>query len=757
MLMKASIRTSMETPVKAPVKTRIKVLLLALALCLPALPLRAQLLPRPREVRYTEGEFTLTASTRLAADPALTAQADYLAARVPLQRSFAPVACDAVQLLTDPSLEEEAYRLEVTPLGVTLCGGGAGGVFNGIQTLLQLLPPEVCGGGLKFPVSIGCCTIGDAPRFGYRGVMIDVARTWIDAERLRRCIDLLACHKINRLHLHLSDDEGWRIEIKSHPELTGVGAFRGPGTPIRAIYGKWAERYGGFYTQEEMRSLIRYAADRNIEIIPEIDLPGHSRGIARVHPEILCDYRPDTSASGGYDLRSAWCVAREENYTLLEEILGELCALFPSPFFHIGGDEVVRTQWEHCPRCRALTERRAMASAAGLQGYFMDRLVGILARYGKRPMVWNEATDGGITREAVVSGWENLKKARAAAAAGYSTVVMPAEYFYFDMRQSPREEGHNWAAVVSPERVASFDFAKAGFTPAMMRQVVGVEGAFWSEAYLSHEPEKPDYLDYMLFPRVAILSQLAWRGEPLSMDEWRRELNDRHFDRLGAMGVRYRLFPPSVTFADGRLTVRAAHSGEQIYYAIDPLPSEVSSSPGDGPFDDSSSAGELHPYTGPIATTRPERYRFCTRRGTGRSPWVATEAYYRTITPAVRLTSSMPESRKAPFERVERYASMAWTARTCTRGDWFLFTFDSPVACREIEIRTGNPQLPRYIFNAGRVEVSCDGVNFESAGLLKQGRFVLRPGRPVKAIRVTNTADDNGGDHVALQPLRIRR
>lgn len=751
----------MKTLPGSRMKIRMKALWLVLALGLSILPLRAQLLPRPRKVQRTEGGFTLTASTRLVADPAFAAQADYLAARVPLQRSFAPVACDAVRLLSDPSLDGEAYRLEVTPLGVTIRGGGSGGLFNGIQTLLQLLPPEVYGDGLTRPVRIDCCTIDDAPRFAYRGVMIDVARTWIDADGLRRCIDLLAFHKINRLHLHLSDDEGWRIEIKSHPELTGVGAFRGPGTPIRAIYGKWDGRYGGYYTQEQMRSLIRYAADRNIEIIPEIDLPGHSRNIARVHPEILCDYRSDTSASGGYDLRSAWCVAREENYTLLEEIFGELCALFPATCFHIGGDEVVRTQWEHCPRCRALAESRAMESTARLQSYFMDRLVGILARYGKRPMVWNEATDGGITREAVVSGWENLKKARAAAAAGYSTVVMPAEYFYFDMRQSPREEGHDWAAVISPERVASFDFAKAGFTPAMMQRVAGVEGAFWSEAYLSHDPEKPDYLDYMLFPRVVILSQLAWRGEPLPVEVWRKELNDCHFDRLGAMGVRYRLFPPSLTYADGRLVARAAHPDEQIFYAVDPSPSDDSSSgyfsAGEGLFGDASAAGGLHPYTGPVVTARPGFYRFCTRRGTGRSPWVATEAYYRTITPAVRLTSSMPESRKAPFERVERYASMAWTARTCTRGDWFLFTFDTPVACREIRIQTGNPQLPRYIFNAGHVEVSRDGVNFERAGTLDQGRFVLHPRGPVKALRVTNTAGDNGGDHVAIQPLRIRR
>ena len=189
-------------------------------------------------------------------------------------------------------------------------------------------------------------------------MMLDVARTWMEPAALKRYVDLLSYHGINKLHLHLSDDEGWRIEIRSHPELAAVGGFRGGDSPVRPVYGKWDEKYGGYYTQEQMRELIAYAALRNIEIIPEIDLPGHSRCIASVRPEIRCDYPADTASTNGYDYRSAWCVAREENYALLEDILGELCALFPSEYIHIGGDEVDAAQWQRCPDCRALMRQR---------------------------------------------------------------------------------------------------------------------------------------------------------------------------------------------------------------------------------------------------------------------------------------------------------------------------------------------------------------------------------------------------------------
>ncbi len=715
-----------------------RLVLLCLLMLLPFGSLDAQIIPTPRSDTPAPGRFVLDDTTVLSYADELAPLAGYLLQYLPLTsgRNVSPTRrCIALSL--DDTLPAEGYRLTIREERIELAGGTGGGAFYAVQSLLQLLPAEVYAGRCPLPVELDCRTIADAPAYAYRGMHLDVARTWMEGERLKRMIDLLAYHKINKLHLHLADDEGWRIEILSHPELAAIGGFRGGDSPVAPVYGKWGEKYGGYYTQAEMREIIRYAARRNIEIIPEIDLPGHSRTVARIHPEILCRYTPDTTPTGGYDTRSAWCVAREENYALLEDILDEICRLFPSELIHIGGDEVDRSQWERCPDCRALMRERRMGSTARLQDYFTNRLAEMLVRRGKRPAVWNETVaDGTFTRDCAVYGWESVKACRQAAAQGYPTVVMPGQYFYFDMRQSAEEEGHNWAAIFDAGKPYGFDLSKQGFTPAEQSHVLGFEGAFWSELYVSHEPETTDYIDFMLFPRICSLAELCWHSGPKEWPAFKKRLYDSHFDRLNAMKVGYRLFPPAVSYADGRLTVQAP-ADEEVFCVEEP-------------------SGEEFRFTGPVYTTSPERYRFRTRRGTGRSPWVAVPAYYRTITPAVRFSSSFSGSTRAPFERLEQYRGAAWTTRTCRRGDWMLFTFEQPVRCREIHLQTGFFHLPKAILNSGTVEISYDGETFLPAGELTAGACRLHPDRPVRAIRVTSGCDGNGDPRVIIQPLRIK-
>ena len=415
--------------------------------------------PAPKKTAPRAGHFTFGPGTTVAADAELQSLAAYAAEYLGCEVRNGVAGDGAVVLTLDAADGEaseasEAYMLDITPEYIRIGGSTRGGVFNGLQQLFRLLPPEVYARkGIAAGTQVACAEIADEPRFAYRGMMLDVARTWIDAAKVKRYIDLLSYHNINKLHLHLSDDEGWRIEIKSHPELTEIGGFRGGDSPVRPVYGKWDEKYGGYYTQEEMRELIRYAAQRNIEIIPEIDLPGHSRNIASVRPEIRCNYPPDTVSTNGYDYRSAWCVAREANYALLGDILGELCELFPSEYIHVGGDEVEMSQWERCPDCRALMAKRGMSDPHQLEDLFMGRMAAILASHGKRPAVWNEAVrTGAFTKECRVHGWESVKACQDATSKGYRTVVMPGEYFYFDMRQTPREDGHDWAAIFDAKR-----------------------------------------------------------------------------------------------------------------------------------------------------------------------------------------------------------------------------------------------------------------------------------------------------------------
>ncbi|MBQ2141529.1 MAG: family 20 glycosylhydrolase [Alistipes sp.] len=604
------------------------------------------------------------------------------------------------------------------------------------MTLLQLLPANVYNGGLTGSAEVVCCEISDSPRYEHRGFMLDVCRTWMDKEAVMNFIDLLAYHKINSLRLHLTDDEAWRLEIKSHPELAEVGGFRGGDSPIWPRYGKWNEKWGGYYTQEDMREIIAYAAVRNIEIIPEIDLPGHSLCMATMHPEILCDYTRTNSASYGYDTRSAFCASREENYELLADILGEVCELFPAEHIHIGGDEVDMSQWKRCPRCQALMRDNNMTNTTELQQYFMSRLTDILAQHGKKPAVWNEAIDGGkLSTDTRVYGWESIKECRTAAA-NYNTIVMPGQFFYFDMKQSAREPGHDWAAIFDWTKVYNFTLASQGFTEGEQANVLGFEGSFFSEAYASRNPETPDYLHYQTFPRIVALAEVAWVNSDERDEVAFYEKMVEHYNRLDAMGVAYRLMPPKVVYEDGVLSA-STDDGSRVFYRREPMDVEML-------------------YTTPIITDKPAEYSFVSRRGEACSPEAGVASHFKTITPAFDITSSMNDSEKFSFDKAEGYGRIARTTRTGDVGDWVMFTFEQPVSCRRMKVATGNFQLPRYTFENGYVEVSYDGKTFERVGELDCGMFYIEhPARPIKAVRITCTSRGNGAEWVSIQPPTI--
>ena len=498
------------------------------------------LLPLPVSVEVLGGEWRYNPRHRVVCDPSLQSYvADYLSG------GYGVVG---IVMRQNPALTlpPEGYVLEITEQGVLVEGVDRAGVLNGFHTLLQLFPEEVYEGGFGRECLLPCLRIVDYPAYRYRGQHLDIARTFSTVEQIEEFVSHLAHHKINTLHLHLTDDEGWRVEIKSHPRLTEVGAWRGGDSPIWSVYGAWGERYGGYLTQEELRHLVEYASQRGVAIIPEIDLPGHSLAIGKVYPEVLCPVEVDTSRSAGYSTQNVWCVAREENYQLLEDILGEVCDIFPSEYIHIGGDEVDTSYWERCPHCSALYQREEMAHHSELQERFMERLVEILARNGKRAVMWNEATESGrLSHDVVICGWEGVEESRKVAEEGYPTVVMPGEYFYFDMRQSKNEDGHNWAGVVTLEKCYSVNLDKMGFSERAQRSVVGFSGAFWSELYLTHRHKYDNYLEYQTFPRICALAEVGWTAQ--SRREW-ESFESRlrsHTGRMEAMGISFRKGTPA--------------------------------------------------------------------------------------------------------------------------------------------------------------------------------------------------------------------
>ncbi len=695
------------------------------------------IVPRPCSIASRATSFVIGYNTPITHDYELRHAAKYLQEYLPLRvQSHSAYAFGGVDLRVNEALLEEEYELDISPMGIVIEGGSAAGVHNGIESLLQLLPPQIYTKQATLPIRVEAFHIKDKPRFSYRGFMLDVARTFMSVEEIKHFIENLAHHKINKLHLHLSDDEAWRIEILSHPELAQTGGYRGGGSVVAARYGHSDQRYGGYYTQAEMREIVKFAAVRNIEIIPEIDLPGHSHALARVMPEVLCGYSPDTKASLGYDTRDALCVSKEENYALLEDIFRELADIFPSPYIHIGGDEVISSQWRRCSDCGALMRRLGMAEERELQGYFTSRLTSILARYGKQVAAWNEASESdSLPKDALVYGWESVEACRKAAAKGFQTVVMPGQWFYFDMKQSPSETGHDWAAIFDVRKPLSFDLAEQGFTAEELENVAGFEASFFSEIYLSQREQEFDYIYYMTYPRICALSEIAWSGRGV-WSSFSRRLREHHYPRLAAMGINFRLFPPTITYAEGVLSVQSDEPAEICYNVV-----------GDE---------QEYRYAGPIKTSTPERYAFWARRGEAFSPEVGVNGRFRMLQPKVAITSSMAESERYPYSGAEGYGRISRTSRAADHGDWILYTFAEPVVCRRMEIATGNKQLPRYIFNAGYVEVSYDGIKFERSAALVDGVGVIdAPKRAIKAVRIVNTERGNGARFVTVQAPKI--
>lgn len=714
---------------------RLATILLALLCSVVVEAQTMNLIPSPRSVVQYDGTYKLTTPISVDYnDNKLLPIVEYISSYLPISKAN---ISSNIKLNIDTTHQEEEYRIDISPLGISILAGGYGGVFNGVQTLFQLLPPAIYQKQGIEQVELPYCTIKDSPKYTHRGFMLDVCRTWMNKEAVKEFIDLLAYHKINSLRLHLTDDEAWRIEIESHPELAEIGGFRGGDSPIWPRYGKWNERWGGYYTKEDMREIIEYARVRNIEVVPEIDLPGHSLCIATLHPEILCNYTPRTSASFGYDTRSVFCASREENYALIEDILAEVCELFPSKYIHIGGDEVDMSQWSRCPDCKRLMAEYKINNTTELQQYFMLRVSAILAKYGKMPAVWNEAIDGGaLSEQTLVYGWESIAECRGAAGKGYKTIVMPGQYFYFDMKQSPREDGHDWAAIFDWRKVLGFSLDTAGFTPAEQQNVAGLEASFFSELYASHTPETADYLHYMTFPRLLAHAEIAWNMDDASNEDLFYNTIISHYERMDAMGVAYRLTPPQVKYYNNILSAEVK-DGSEIYTYNTLTDSAVK-------------------YMEPISTSKPSAYYFISRRGKASSPKAAVAEHFRTITPAFSLTSSMDDSERFSFEKAQGYGRIARTTRAGDIGDWILYTFETPVKCRSMKIATGNFQLPRYIFENGYVEISYNGIDFNYAGELNGGIYYIEePERAIKAVRVICTSQGNGAEWVSVQPPTI--
>lgn len=491
----------------------------------------------PRTVTVADGDDALAAAEalRAALKPA-TGLPLRLVSAAPSERPGE----DAVTVRLDPAAAPEAYRLSVTGRGILLSGARAG-LLHGIQTLLQLLPPEIY---RRSRVDPECeearwrapvVTIEDAPRYAWRGLMIDVARHFVPKHDLLRLIDLAAAHRLNRLHLHLSDDQGWRVEIAAYPRLTEVGAWRrgsqvGKGDRLRHD----PRRHGGFYTQAELREVVGYAAERGIDVVPEIDLPGHSVAAIAAYPELGVTSRP-------VHVREEWGVAtdvlnvEESTVRFYCDVFDELSTVFPSPYVGAGGDECPRDQWASDERTRTLMAERGLADHAAVQTWFMDAIAAHLKHLGKRMLAWDEILEGSPDAATLVLGWRNAGQVAHAARRGYDVVACPNEFTYLDARQSLDErEPIPWSFLITLDDAYAFDPVPAGLTDDEARHVIGGQANMWTE-----NVETAHDIDYMLFPRLCAIADALWRTSGPDFDAFRDDL-ELHLRRLDALGVTYR-------------------------------------------------------------------------------------------------------------------------------------------------------------------------------------------------------------------------
>jgi hexosaminidase len=533
--------------------------------------------PKPVELTTQQGYFKLTKSTTMlvsSKDRQLVDCATWFANSIRPATGFqlkgrpaAKAAANSIflQLDPDPQFSREGYALTVKPDRVEIRAADKSGIFYGLQTFLQLLPPEIYS-DLRLTDIVWdapCVTIRDAPRFAWRGMHLDVSRHFFAKDFIKTYIDMLAAHKMNTFHWHLCDDQGWRIEIKKYPKLTQVGAWR-----VDREQEQWNARrlqkedeqatYGGFYTQDDIREIVAYAETRCVTIVPEIEMPAHCMAALSAYPEYSCTGGPFSVPPGGiWPLSDIFCAGNDGTFRFLEDVLDEVCALFPSKLIHIGGDEADKARWKSCAKCQARIRTEHLKDEAELQSYFVKRIEKVLQSKNRRLIGWDEILEGGLAPDATVMSWRGMEGGIAAAKQNHDVVMTPGSHCYFDHYQGRSEVEPTAIGGFTPlSKVYAFEPIPSDLPAEYTRHVLGAQGNVWTE-YIG----TPLHVQYMTLPRMAALAEVLW--SPKEARNW-----DDFTKRIEAMTARYEVhswnyaksawlvsFQPAIDTTTHRITV----------------------------------------------------------------------------------------------------------------------------------------------------------------------------------------------------------
>jgi hexosaminidase len=512
------------------------------------------IVPLPQKVEVRTGNFHLNNQTKIAVDSDSDETGRYLAAQLLRQTG------QQIQVQPQPSKNEdvkgnillttknakaglgpEGYELSVTPDAVTIRAAQPAGLFYGAQSLLQSIPPQPSNAVpavAKDPL-IPCIEIEDQPRFKWRGLMLDVCRHFFTKEEVKQLLDTMVVYKLNTFHWHLTDDQGWRIEIKKYPRLTEAGAWRkgvgfGLDPKSTTSYGPDG-RYGGFYTQDDIREVVAYAKARHITIVPEIEMPGHASAALTAYPQLSCTGGPFTPDLPGGIFDGVFCAGNDESFTFLQDVLSEVFELFPGKYIHVGGDEVLTNNWHSCVKCQARLKQEGLKKDIDLESYFIRRMEKFINSRQRTLIGWSEIREGGLAENADIMDW--VGGAVEAATAGHDVVMSPLNDCYFDHYQSRDHstEPHAIGGYLPMEQVYAFEPVPAKLPAQSQWHILGAQGNVWTEYMPNFK-----HVQYMIFPRLCALAEVVW--SPKSSRNWDdfQQRMQSQYPRLDGLGINYR-------------------------------------------------------------------------------------------------------------------------------------------------------------------------------------------------------------------------
>ncbi len=705
------------------------------------------LVPLPVSMQRAPGTFTLDAGTQVLTEAEDlgtrgAAAAFVISARpatgfpLPVHELKGEKPANAVLFTrtgADAQLGEEGYTLEVGEHGAVVRSVGPAGLLHGAETLLQLFPPELCARELQKGVAWSApgVSIRDQPRFPWRGLLLDVSRHFMSKDEVKHVLDTMALHKLNVFHWHLVDDHGWRIEIKSRPKLTEIGAWRdaigfGLDPKASSAYDK-AGRYGGFYTQDEIREVVAYANARAITIVPEIEMPGHSVAALAAYPEFSCGGGPfDVNVPAGVHA-GIYCPGNEATFGFLEEVLTEVFALFPGTFVHLGGDEVPREEWTKCERCKKRMRDEKLTDTAQLQSWFLKRIEKFVNGKGKRVIGWDEILEGGLAPNAAVMSWRGIQGGRDAASAGHDVVMCPNESLYLDHYQAQSGEPLAIGGFTPLEEVYLYEPVPQGLTKAQAVHVLGAQGNLWTE-YVPNAA----HADYMLWPRACAVAELCWtplEKKDLANFQQRMAIHKR---RLGLLGVHYRPMPPpgledALVFDGGsppRLHVAPVIPGATVKVSFD----------GSDPDKGGTALEGTVPLPNGNCRVRARLYR------PDGSESFLVEALV--VLGKARVRTSLAPSGRYDLERAFDLdqASFFWSNSALSLNDHVTLELFGVRTLKHAHVTTGDAEKPDDCLQHGVLEVQPVGGNWIEVASFTDGAVDCDlPQQPIKAVRIRAT------------------